>query len=466
MSCERCTPRPIRRPSDVVPRVQSSGLYIDVWFNPGVRGLGFGAVVALAIGGVIGCGADADAPSASGAPHFVAETGGIDHRYDGDFQYFVGGGVAAFDCDDDGRSDLFFAGGSEPAALYRNESPVGGALRFTPIASADTDLTAVTGAYPLDVDSDGHTDLAVLRVGEDVLLRGLGDCRFERANEALGFDGGDSWTVGFSATWEGSNELPTLAFGDYLAADRETCADSRLVRPAGTRLRPADRPGARLLHVVDAVQRLVPVGPAGPAPHQRSALLPRRLGSAVEDRAGRGTAAVHGGRRVASAADLGNGHRQPGRHGRRPPEVFLTSQGDNKLQTLADGCAAPTYEDIALRLGVTAHRPYTGGDVLPSTAWHAEFADVNNDSFTDLFIAKGNVEAQDGYAMHDPTTFFSVSPTARSSRAARRPGSPPSTRREARRWSTSTSTGCSIWSSSTAPSRSRCGATPARRRRR
>ena len=62
------------------------------------------------------------------------------------------------------------------------------------------------------------------------------------------------------------------------------------------------------------------------------------------------------------------------------PEVYLTSQGDNKLQTLADGPAQPTYEDIALELGVTAHRPYTGGDVLPSTAWHAEFADVNNDT--------------------------------------------------------------------------------------
>ena len=56
---------------------------------------------------------------------------GVDHRYTGDFQYFVGGGVAAFDCDEDGRADLFFAGGSGPAALYRNESTVGGALRFT-----------------------------------------------------------------------------------------------------------------------------------------------------------------------------------------------------------------------------------------------------------------------------------------------------------------------------------------------
>ena len=88
------------------------------------------------------------------------------------------------------------------------------------------------------------------------------------------------------------------------------------------------------------------------------------------------------------------------------PEVFLTSQGDNKLQTLADGPAQPTYEDIALGRGVTAHRPFTGGDVLPSTAWHAEFADVNNDGFLDLFVAKGNVEAQAGYATRDPSNLL------------------------------------------------------------
>ncbi len=72
------------------------------------------------------------------------------------------------------------------------------------------------GAYPIDIDGDGLTDLAVLRDGENVLLRGLGDCRFERANEAWGFDGGDAWTAAFSATWEGSAALPTLAFGNYL----------------------------------------------------------------------------------------------------------------------------------------------------------------------------------------------------------------------------------------------------------
>ena len=88
------------------------------------------------------------------------------------------------------------------------------------------------------------------------------------------------------------------------------------------------------------------------------------------------------------------------------PEVYLTSQSDNKLQTLADGPEQPNYEDIALELGVTAHRPYTGGDVFPSTAWHAEFADVNNDTFLDLFVAKGNVEAEEGYATRDPSNLL------------------------------------------------------------
>ena len=93
---------------------------------------GGAAVAALAIGAAAGCGGGGIRHRRRSArPQFVADDGGIDHRYDGDFQYFVGGGVAAFDCDDDGRSELFFAGGSAPAALYRNDSPIGGALRFS-----------------------------------------------------------------------------------------------------------------------------------------------------------------------------------------------------------------------------------------------------------------------------------------------------------------------------------------------
>jgi hypothetical protein len=44
--------------------------------------------------------------------------------------------------------------------------------------------------------------------------------------------------------------------------------------------------------------------------------------------------------------------------------------------------------------------------VLPSTAWHAEFGDVNNDGLLDLFVAKGNVEAQPEYASKDPNNLL------------------------------------------------------------
>ena len=59
------------------------------------------------------------------APHFVDDTpaSGIDHRYDGEFEYFVGGGVAAFDCDDDGRDDLFLAGGTAAGGALPQRQP-------------------------------------------------------------------------------------------------------------------------------------------------------------------------------------------------------------------------------------------------------------------------------------------------------------------------------------------------------
>ena len=89
------------------------------------------------------------------------------------------------------------------------------------------------------------------------------------------------------------------------------------------------------------------------------------------------------------------------------PEVYLTSQGDNKLQTLADGPDQPNYVDIALDRDANAHRPFTGDDLLlPSTAWHAEFQDVNNDTYIDLFVAKGNVEAMPEFAGADPSNLM------------------------------------------------------------
>lgn len=78
--------------------------------------------------------ARAQTPTAAGPPTLVEETSssGVDHVYDGDYDFYVGGGVAVFDCDADLKPELYIAGGTQPAALYRNLSPVGGELIFSP----------------------------------------------------------------------------------------------------------------------------------------------------------------------------------------------------------------------------------------------------------------------------------------------------------------------------------------------
>ena len=85
------------------------------------------------------------------------------------------------------------------------------------------------------------------------------------------------------------------------------------------------------------------------------------------------------------------------------PDYYLTSQADNRLQTLTDGPDQPAYQDIALELKALATNPYTGDTSLPSTAWHSEFQDVNNDGRMDLFVSKGNVDEVPDYALNDPS---------------------------------------------------------------
>jgi len=377
------------------------------------------AIVAAAVGG-LAFARSGGGPSgtALGTPQFVDVTAssGVTNTYDGEYPFAIGGGVAVLDCDADGRPDLYLAGGDHPAALYRNDTTAGGSPHLTAVHDPATDLTEATGAYPLDIDGDGVVDLVVLRKGGNVLLRGLGGCRFERANERWGFDGGNRITMAFSATWEGVATLPTLAFGNYILdpdnPDPDNlCAENVLVRPtpggqryaAPTPLTPAwcaqsvlfsdwDRSGRRDLRVSndrqyysdlsDGQEQLWRIAP-GEAP---------RLYTAAD-----GWAPVRlNGMGIGSYDVNGDGY----------PDAYLTSQGANVLQTLADGPSKPAFGDIALKLGVEATRPSTGGDALPSTSWHPEFADVNNDGFVDLFVSKGNVGTQEGYATKDPSDLF------------------------------------------------------------
>ncbi len=216
------------------------------------------------------------------------------------------------------------------------------------------------------------------------------------------------WSTAFSATWEATSSLPTLAFGRYLVPGEDRCDDSWLVRPddSGERygkpiaLHPGyctlsmlfsdwGHTGQRDLRVsndrhyyVDGQEQLWRMTPGQPPVAYTAAdgWQPLQIW----------------GMGIASDDITGDGR----------PEVFLTSQADNKLQTLVGDGSRPEYRDIALARGVTAQRPYTGGDVLPSTAWHPEFADVNNDGIADLLVTKGNVDAQVDQAQRDPDDLF------------------------------------------------------------
>ncbi|TNC51227.1 VCBS repeat-containing protein [Rubellimicrobium rubrum] len=350
-------------------------------------------------------------------PTFVEETdySNVRSSYDGGWEYMVGGGVAAFDCSGDGFPDLGFAGGTSRASLWRNISAQGGPLRFEPVASG-IELEAVTGAYPLDVDGDGVQDLVLLRQGESVLMRGLGECRFEPANELWRFEAPNAWTSAFAATWERGQNWPTLALGTYIDPEEEffpwgSCTDNLLFRPEGQTfgeplpLRPSfcalsmmftdwDRSGTPSLRIAndreyykggqEQLWRVLPEGE--PAPFtQAEGWSPLRIwGMGIASR----------------DIDL-DGY----------PEYALSSMADNKLQTLAtvlpaDAPLRPEYIDVAYPRGAIAQRPYTGGDVRPSTAWHLEFADVNNDARPDLFIAKGNVAEMPDFAARDPNNLL------------------------------------------------------------
>lgn len=373
------------------------------------------AVAALVALGLVAFSGSKAPGAAMNPPHFVeqAAAAGIDHSYDGEWTFFVGGGAAAFDCDGDGKPDLYLAGGGEAAALYHNDSPVGGELRFTKFADPVTDLTEVTGAYPIDIDGDAHTDLAVLRLGENVMLRGLGGCRFERANEAWGIDGGKEWTAAFSAKWETGASLPTLAFGNYLSLDDTSqptgaCSDNILMRPEASApayatpipLTPGWCTLSILFHDWDRSGRN-DLRMTNDKHYYRNG--EEQLWRVADNESPHLYTRVEGwnkmqiwGMGIATYDLTGDGY----------PEVFLTSQADNKLQTLSNGPARPSYTDIAIRRGVTAHRPFTGDQVYPSTAWHPEFQDVNNDGFVDLFISKGNVDAMPDYATEDPNNLL------------------------------------------------------------
>ena len=324
-----------------------------------------------------------------------------DHAYTGGWEHFVGGGVAVLDCNGDSRPDILAAGGASPAALWINRGD------FTFDATPLPDLTETVGAYPLDIDGDGTLDLYVMRVGPDVALRGGPDCTFSDATADWGIPRTDQWTTAFTAWWE-DDTRPVMAVGHYV--DRSdpdgpffACDTNTILRPgdagyAATLLEPGfcplsmlaatDARGRMTLRLSNDRQYYVRGGY-----EQMWDIVDRRFLGAED---GWDPVSLWG-MGIASADLTGDGR----------DEVMLTSMGDQLLQMAqSDG----TYARAPFDIGTYAQRPYLGDDGRPSTGWHSEFGDVDNDGRLDLFIAKGNVDQMPTNAMADPNNLLMQQP--------------------------------------------------------
>ena len=120
-----------------------------------------------------------------------------------------GGGIALFDCDNDGKLDIavvndstieqFLQGGGPMLTLYHQDAN-SSTLHFTDITSASGLTTKGWGMAIAvgDFDNDGLPDLYVTGYGHNVLYRNLGSCKFEDVTKKAGLEVG-----GFStgAAW-------------------------------------------------------------------------------------------------------------------------------------------------------------------------------------------------------------------------------------------------------------------------
>ncbi len=160
---------------------------------------------------------------ASSSVSFRYENGSREKR---DLPEIMGGGVAIFDADGDGRPDLYFCNGGPidevpgkpdpPCRLFRNK----GDWQFEDITGRGgaPGPSYAMGAAVGDYDGDGRLDLFVTGWRDQRLYRNLGGARFEDVTRAAGLTSGSWSTAAAFADLDGDGDLDLFVV-NYLDFD-------------------------------------------------------------------------------------------------------------------------------------------------------------------------------------------------------------------------------------------------------
>jgi enediyne biosynthesis protein E4 len=205
-----------------------------------------GAVLVLATAGVPAHSATPPASSATSPIRFELQK--LPFRLENDetpgknAPEAMGGGVAVFDYNGDGRPDIFFANGANIATLKKDSSKYRNRLFRNDGKGVYTDVTDAAGVagtgYDIgvavgDYDNDGHSDLFVAGVYKNTLYHNNGDGTFTDVTAKAGLDRqndpefGPLWSI--TAAWvdvnnDGLLDLFIVNYMQWKYSDQPLCS--------------------------------------------------------------------------------------------------------------------------------------------------------------------------------------------------------------------------------------------------
>ncbi|OJV43431.1 MAG: hypothetical protein BGO25_07680 [Acidobacteriales bacterium 59-55] len=348
-------------------------------------------------------------------------------------QYLVemmGGGVGLFDCDNDGKLDIvtvtdstvdtYLHGGELMVTLYHQDTRPGGPVHFSDVTTASGLTTRGWGMGVAigDFDNDGLPDIYVTGYGHNVLYRNLGGCRFEDVTASMKVAGG-----GFSVG---------AAWADY---DRDGKLDLFVSRYVNTDLNHLPKPGDKGFQYQGLPMEV-------PVLNGETDLLFHNMGKGFEE-AGKKAGVDNPDKRLGMGVvwgdydhdgwpdlfvsnDMGPNFLYHNKHDGTFEEVGLISGTALSAEGRSMGNMAADFGDYdrtgALSLVVTryGYQPMSlyknQGEIgfndrapvagLTRTedqlvAWGAGFADFDNDGWSGIFVADGNVSSMVDKLPHD-----------------------------------------------------------------